>query len=159
MNTDEAVRKELLNYIEKPHTHGTFIQLLKDFPEKLINEKPAGLPYSFWQMLEHIRISQYDMLDFLRNPNYKEMQWPKDYWPGNDQKATMKMWNDCIKKYEDDIEAFKKIIEDPKTDLFALIPHGTGQTIFKEVIQIIDHASYHLGEFLVMRRLAGEWKH
>ncbi len=71
----------------------------------------------------------------------------------------MKMWNDCIKKYEDDIEALKKIIEDPKTDLFALIPHGTGQTIFKEVIQIIDHASYHLGQFLVMRRLAGEWKH
>jgi uncharacterized damage-inducible protein DinB len=158
MKNDDSLRKELLNYLEKPHTHGTFANIVKDFPEKLINEKPAGLPYSFWQMLEHICISQFDMVNFIRNPNYKEMEWPKDYWPDDKEKATIKMWKECSKKYEEDIEALKKIIEDPKTDLFAPIPHGKGQTIFKEALQIIDHASYHLGEFLVMRRLAGAWR-
>jgi hypothetical protein len=158
MKNNDLLRNELLNYLEKPHTHGTFSHIIKDFPKKLMNEKPAGLPYSFWQMLEHIRISQFDMIDFIRNPNYKELEWPKDYWPGDNEKADTKMWNESVKKYHEDIEALKKIINDPKTDFFIPIPHGTGQTILKEVIQIIDHASYHLGQFLVMRRLAGEWE-
>ncbi len=158
MKNDEQLRKELLNYLEHPHTHATFVQIIKDFPVERINEKPVGLPYSFWQLLEHIRVSQWDMVDFLQNRDYKELEWPKDYWPGDSEKADGKMWNECVKKYEQDIETLKKIIEDPKTDLFAKIPHGTGQTIFKEVLQIIDHASYHLGQFIVLRRLAGEWK-
>ena len=158
MNNTEQLRKELLGYLEKPHTHGPLSHIVKDFPERLINEKPAGLPYSFWQMLEHIRISQFDMVDFIRNPNYKEMEWPKDYWPADSEKATMKMWNESVKKYNEDVDALRKIIEDPKTDFFAPIPHGSGQTIFREVIQIVDHASYHLGELLVMRRVAGDWK-
>lgn len=158
MKNDDSLRKELLGYFEKPHTHGSLRTYTKDFPEKLINEKPGGLPYSFWQMLEHIRISQFDMVDFIRNPNYKELQWPKDYWPPDSEKADGKMWNESIRKFEEDLEDLRKMIEDPKTDLFAPIPHGTGQTIFKEAIQIIDHASYHIGELLIMRRIAGDWK-
>lgn len=157
MKNTGFLRKELLSYIEKAHTHGTFADIVKDFPEKLMNEKPAGLPYSFWQMLEHIRISQFDMIDFLKNPDYKELEWPKDYWPPESEKATAEMWNESVKQYAEDIEKLRKIIEDPETDFFAPIPHGTGQTILKEVLQIIDHASYHLGQLLVMRRLVGEW--
>lgn len=158
MQNDKLLRKELISYVEHPHTHMTFADAVKNFPEKLMNEKPHGLPYTFWQLLEHIRISQIDMIDFLQNANYKELSWPKDYWPDGDQKATAKMWNDAVKQYEKDIEKLKKIIEDPKTDLHAPIPHGQGQTIFREVLQIIDHASYHMGQFIVMRRLIGEWK-
>lgn len=155
MDTENSLRKELLNYLERPHTHGTLTDIVKDFPENLINERPGNLPYSFWQMLEHIRISQFDMVDFIRNPNYKELQWPKDYWPA--EEANPKMWNEAIEKFQNDIDALKKIVEDPKTDLFAPIPHGTGQTIFREVMQIVDHNSYHFGQFIAMRRLAKAW--
>jgi uncharacterized damage-inducible protein DinB len=158
MNNDQALRKALIDYLEHPHTHAPFMDAVKNFPEKLMNEKPNNLPYSFWQLLEHIRISQFDMIDFMHNPDYKEMEWPKDYWPTDSQKATAKMWNESVKKYEKDIETLKKIIEDPKLDMLAPIPHGQGQTILREVLQIIDHASYHIGEFIVMRRLTGEWK-
>ena len=158
MKYTDSLRRELLNYLEKPYTHGTFKDIVENFPENLINENPAGLPYTFWQMLEHIRISQLDMIDFIRNPDYKELQWPKDYWPADDQKATAKMWYESVKKYYEDIETLKKIISDPDTDFFVPLPHGSGQTIFREVVQIIDHASYHLGQFIVMRRLADAWK-
>ena len=87
MKNNDLLRNELLNYLEGRHTHASLAEIVKDFPEKLMNEKPAGLPYSFWQMLEHIRISQFDMIDFIRNPNYKELEWPKDYWPADDEKA------------------------------------------------------------------------
>lgn len=158
MDKDNLLRNELVNYLEHPHTHGTLPDAVKNFPEKLMNEKPPNIPYSFWQLLEHIRVSQFDMVDFIRNPDYKEMKWPADYWPDDKQKATKKMWDDAVKKYEDDIQALKKIIEDPKTDLFAPIPHGTGQTILREALQIIDHAGYHIGQFIAMRRMVGEWK-
>ncbi len=158
MKNNDLLRNELLNYLEGRHTHAPYAEIVKDFPEKLMNEKPAGLPYSFWQMLEHLRITQFDMVDFIRNPNYKELEWPKDYWPADDEKATRKMWNESVRKFEEDLNALRKIVKDPKTDFFAPIPHGTGQTIMKEVLQIIEHAGYHLGQFLVMRRLAGEWK-
>ena len=154
---NENLRKELIQYFERPHTHALFANAVKNFPEKLMNEKPPNLPYNFWQMLEHIRISQWDMIDFIRNPDYKEMKWPADYWPGDNEKATAKMWNDAVKKFDKDLADLKKIIEDPKTDLFAPIPHGNGQSIFREALQIIDHASYHMGQLIVMRRMVGEW--
>lgn len=158
MNNDQTLRKALIGYLEHPHTHASFVDAVKNFPEKMMNEKPMGLPYSFWQMLEHIRISQFDMVDFMHNPGYKEMEWPKDYWPADSEKADAKMWNDAVKKYEKDYDALIKILRDPKFDILSTIPHGQGQTILREVLQIIDHNSYHLGQFIVMRRLAGEWK-
>jgi len=158
MENENKLRQELIHYLERPHTHAVLADAVKDFPDKLMNEKPLNIPYSFWQMLEHIRISQWDMIDFIRNPNYKEIEWPKDYWPDDNEKATAKMWNDAVKKFEQDLADLKKIIEDPKTDLFAPIPHGSGQTIFREALQIIDHASYHMGQLIVMRRMVGEWK-
>ncbi len=158
MDKNNLLRKELISYLERPHTHALLNDAIKNFPEKLINKKPPNIPYSFWQMLEHIRISQWDMIDFIQNPNYKELQWPKEYWPDENEKATKKMWDDCVKKFENDIITLRKIIENPETDLFAPIPHGTGQTIFREALQVIDHASYHMGQLIVMRRMVGEWK-
>ena len=158
MENNDLLRKELLNYLEGRHTHAPYTEIVKEFPEKLMNVKPGDLPYSFWQMLEHLRRTQFDMIDFIINPNYVEPEWPKDYWPADNEKATRKMWNESVRKFEEDLNVLRKIIEDPKTDFFAPIPHGTGQTILKEFFQIVDHAGYHLGQFLVMRRLAGEWK-
>ncbi|MCI0449909.1 MAG: DinB family protein [Chlorobi bacterium] len=152
------LREQLLGYIDQPHTHGSLMDAVKGLPEKYINEKPEGLPYSFWGMLEHIRLSQFDMIDFMQNPAYKELEWPKDYWPDESEKATRKMWDEAISMFQKDTETLKKIINDPEVDLFAKIPHGSGQTIFREVMQIIDHNSYHIGQLIVMRRMIGEWK-
>lgn len=152
------IREAILDYINKPHTHSSLIEAAKGLPEKFINERPGGLPYTFWQMLEHIRISQWDMVDFMVNPGYKEMEWPKEYWPGDNEKATKKMWDESVAKFEKDYENLIKIVKDQKNDLFSKIPHGTGQTIFREVMQIIDHNSYHIGQFIVMRRLVNQWK-
>src|SRR4030095_5235924 len=151
-------RQALLDYLNKPHTHASLMEAAKDFPEKFMNEKPAGLPYTFWGMLEHIRITQWDMVDFMRNPDYKEMDWPADYWPKENEKATKKMWDESVAKFEKDYENLIKIVEDNSNDLFTKIPHGTGQTIMREVLQIIDHNSYHIGQFIVMRRLINAWK-
>ena len=152
------LREHLLDYLNNPHTHGSLLDAARDFPQQFINVKPEGLPYSFWGMLEHIRISQFDMIDFMQNSNYKELKWPKDYWPDPSVKATKKMWDESISMFEKDLETLKKIIENPVVDLFAVIPHGSGQTMFREVMQIIDHNSYHIGQLIVMRRIINQWK-
>lgn len=158
MDSDTAIRAELINYLENQHTHRSLQDAAADFPEELMNVKPEVVPYTFWQMLEHIRITQYDMLDFIRNKDYKELQWPKDYWPDPGQKATKMMWDESVSKYEKDIDDLKKILKDEKNIITERIPLGTGQTILREVLQIIDHASYHIGQFILMRRLVDNWK-
>ena len=155
---NKQIREVLINYLNDPHTHASLLDAAKELPEDYINNKPAGLEYSFWQMLEHIRICQWDMLDFMLNAGYKEMEWPKDYWPPSSQKATLKMWNDSLKRFEEDYESLKTIVNEKSHDLLSKIPHGSGQTIFRELLQIIDHNSYHIGQLVMMRKLVGEWK-
>lgn len=156
MNTGKILREALINYLDNPHTHASVLDALKDFPEKFINEKPAGLEYSFWDMFEHIRICQWDMLDFMTNPGYREMQWPKEYWPS--EKGSKKLWDESVKKFIEDEKKLRDIIQDESFDLMAKIPHGSGQTGFREALQIIDHNSYHTGQFVMMRKMIGEWK-
>lgn len=150
------LQMELANYLLQGHAHAPLQAAVKDFPEKLMNKKAAGLPYTAWQLLEHIRISQWDMIDFCVNKNYKELEWPKDYWPKKN--ANKKMWAASLKQYQKDLAVMVKLVKNPKTDLFAKIPWGSGQTIFKEALQIIDHNAYHTGEIILLRRVFGAWK-
>jgi uncharacterized damage-inducible protein DinB len=158
MNAINDLQKQIVDFLENQNTHRTLQDAAGDLPEELMNIQPEKIPYTFWQLLEHIRISQYDMIDFIRNPNYKEMEWPKEYWPDKNQKATKKLWDESIKQYEDDLEALKKIVKDNEPDILVAIPHGQGQTTLREIMQIIDHASYHIGEFILMRRICNAWK-
>ena len=158
MSTEESLRKELAEYIENERTHIDFFKALSDLPEKLINKKPRGVPYTFWGLLEHVRIAQHDMVEFVHTADYPKLDWPKDYWPSPKTKATRAMWKQSLAAMQKDLDILKKIIRDPSVDLFKPIPWGQGQTIFREAIQIVDHASYHLGEFVLMRRLEGNWK-
>ncbi len=151
------LRTELINYLNSSFTHISIYDAVKGLPENLINSKPINVPYSFWQLLEHIRISQFDMIDFIRNPGYKELEWPKDYWPSSDKIATKEMWDGSISQIKRDLNTLENIINNPLTDLFAPIPNGQGQSIFKEVLQIIDHAAYHTGIFILMRRAMNTW--
>ncbi len=153
----EKLREELLRYFEKPNTHVSVLEAVTDFPESHMNKKPGSVPYTFWHLLEHIRISQRDMLDFMRSAEYKQLEWPKDFWPPQDSEATPNLWKASLVAYAKDLDTVKRIIQDPQTDFFAPIPRGTGQTAFRELLQILDHTAYHTGEFVLMRREMDIW--
>jgi len=133
-------------------------KVIADFPAKLRGEVPKGLPHSAWMLLEHMRLAQWDILDFSRNPKYKELMWPNDYWPKNPAPPSEAAWDKSVKSFHDDLGAMKTLVNDPKTDLFAKIPWGDGQTILREAMLVADHNSHHLGQLIDVRRLLGAWK-
>jgi len=157
MKDDSQLRNELINYLNGSFTHKNIFDAAMGIPDNLINSKPDNVPYSFWQLLEHIRISQLDMIDFIRNSDYKELEWPKDYWPAPDKNATKSMWDDSLSQIKRDLKSLENIIKNPETNLLAPIPHGKGQTIFKEVLQVVDHLAYHTGILILMRRALNNW--
>jgi uncharacterized damage-inducible protein DinB len=118
----------------------------------------GGLPYSLWELLEHMRIAQWDILEFSRDAKHASPDWPAGYWPASPGPANAKDWEKSLKEFARDLEAMKKLVANPKTDIFARIPHGTGQTILREALLVADHNSYHLGQVLTVRRLLGIWK-
>ncbi len=157
MNADQKLRKALAYFLEHPHTHISLEDAVRDFPPAFINKKPKGVPYSFWELLRHIRFTQRDIVDFLKNPDYKEPQWPKGYWPESGAKATQAAWNKTIREFKKDFLTLKKTVKNLKNDLLAPVP-ATGGQIFRGAMQIVDHTSYHIGEFILMRRAMGIWK-
>ena len=180
MNTDKFTRDELVFHLFKGNAHMTFEEAVSDFPVKKMNELFTNGDYTFWHLLEHIRRTQNDILDFITNPDYKEREWPRDYWPariatparsaastadwqsvaggpGKNEKATKKDWDETISAFLKDRKKLQQLVENPKTDLYKKIPHGTGQTIFREIIVIVDHTAYHLGEFAIMRQALNAW--
>ena len=158
MNTDQSLRKHLIELLDGGHAHANFDQVINDFPQNLRGEIPKGLPHSAWMLLEHMRIAQWDILDFSRNPKYKEMRWPDDYWPKASAPPDGRAWEQSVKLFRDDLDAMKKLVTDPKTDLFAKLEWGSGQTILREAMLVADHNSHHLGQLIDVRRLLGIWK-
>jgi DinB family protein len=158
MNSEQSLRKHLIELLEGGHAYATFDQILADFPEKQRGKIPKGLSHSAWMLLEHLRIAQWDILDFSRNPKYKSMKWPDDYWPKTPAPPNASAWDKSVKAFNEDLCAMKELVEDPKTDLFAKIPWGDGQTILREAMLIADHNAHHLGQVIDVRRLLGIWK-
>jgi len=158
MNHDAELRKHLLELLDGGHAHATFDNVIADFPAKLRGEVPNGLPHSGWMLLEHLRLAQWDILDFSRNPKYKAMKWPEDYWPKTQAPADNAAWDKSVKSFRDDLDAMKKLVSDSKTDLFSRIPWGEGQTILREALLVSAHNSHHLGQLIDVRRLLGIWK-
>jgi hypothetical protein len=158
MDNDQALRKHLLELLDGAHAHASFDKVIGNFPAKLRGEIPKGLPHSAWMLLEHIRVAQWDILDFSRNPKYKEMKWPDDYWPKSPAPPSEAAWDKSVKSFHDDLAAMKKLVEDPKTDLLAKISWGDGQTLLREAMLVADHNSHHLGQLIDVRRLLGAWK-
>jgi hypothetical protein len=139
-------------------SHVGFDKAVADMREDLRGKQPAGLPYSPWQLLEHLRRAQRDILEFCRNPNYQELSWPDDYWPSSPAPPSPAAWDESIRQFREDREALQQLAVDPNIDLAAKIPHGKGQTYLRELILAADHAAYHIGQFVVVRRLLGDWK-
>ncbi len=158
MKPDEkALRDQLVSFLTGAHAHATVLDTVKDFPMDKINTKAPNSTYTPWRLLEHIRITQWDVLNFVQNPQYEEMKWPDEYWPKAGVKATPAMWKKTLADFKKDLNAFVTIVQNPKTDLYNKIPHGDGQTILREALLIIDHNSFHLGEFSILREVMKTW--
>jgi DinB superfamily len=158
MNTDQSLRKHLLALLDGGHAHATFDQVISDFPAKFRGEIPKGLSHSAWMLLEHMRIAQLDILDFSRNPKYQALKWPAEYWPKSPGPVNALEWAKSVQTFHDDLDAMKKLVSDPKTDLFTKIPWGEGQTVLREAMLMADHNSHHLAQLIDVRRLLGIWK-
>ena len=152
-DNDKSLRAHLLSQLSEGNAHISFDDFVKDFSAKLCGKKIEGLPYTAWQVLEHMRIAQWDILEFCRDAKHVSPKWPKGYWPGQDDLGDEKLWKETAKKFRDDLKQMEALIKDPATDLFAEIPHGDGQTVLREALLVADHNAYHLGVLLAISRM------
>ena len=158
MVDDAALRDLLVRLLAWEDAHVGFESAVADLPPDARGTQPPGLPYSPWQLVEHLRLAQHDILEFCRNPNYREMKWPDDYWPRSATPPSARTWDDSIREYVEDRKALQQLASDPALDLNATIPHGSGQTYLREFLLAADHAAYHIGQLVAVRRLLGAWK-
>ena len=153
----KSVRELLLEQLEGKHAHVDFNQAVQGLTYKQAGIKVEGLPHTIWQLIEHIRISQWDIIDFSKNPDYEEMNWPDNYWPESPGPESKEQFEESIQAVRKGIEEMRDMIRNPENDLQDPFPHGSGQTLFREAILIIDHNSYHIGQIVQIRRLLGSW--
>ena len=146
-----ALREHLLYLIRGGGAHLSFDDLADEFPAELSGRKVDGLPYTAWQVLEHMRIAQWDILEFSKNKDHVSPDFPSGYWP--EQPGSQQQWKETVEKFRADQKAFEQLVADPESDLFRNIPHGEGQTILREALLVADHNAYHLGVLAVIRRL------
>jgi hypothetical protein len=158
MAESDPLRKHLLELLEGKSAHADFDSAVSDFPVARAGDKPDGAPYSAWQLLEQVRIAQWDILEFSRNPKHVSPKWPEGYWPKTESPPAKTAWNQSVRAFRADLKAMMKLVSDPASDLFARIPHGEGQTLLREALLVADHNSYHLGQLVLLRRLLGAWK-
>jgi hypothetical protein len=153
MTNSDPLRKQLLDLLRMEGAHVPFDSAVAGFPAALRGRKPNGAPHTAWQLLEHMRIAQEDILDFSRNPQYQEKRFPDDYWPAAGAPPDAAAWDRSIELFQSDLEEMKKLVADPKQDLSARIPHGEGQTLLREALLVADHNSYHLGQLMFLRKM------
>jgi len=157
MAEDAAIRDQLGRLLAWGDAHVTFDAAVDGVPVKLRGRRPASLPYSIWQIVEHLRIAQHDILDFCINPRYQEMEWPGDYWPRAAAPPSSAAWSGSLRRFRRDRQALQALAADPTIDLGAPIPHGSGQTYLRELVLVADHGAYHVGQIVLVRRLLGIW--
>lgn len=157
MPDNPALRQELAHALDWQEAHASFDAAVANFPPSLRGRIPAGLPYSAWQLVEHLRRTQADILEFCIAPHYEDKAWPKDYWPEAPGPATATAWDESIARVRQDRAALASMTTDAKTDLAGRVPNGDGQTFLREILLVIDHTAYHVGELIVLRRLLGAW--
>ena len=150
---DASLRKHLLYLLRGGGAHLSFDDLVNSFPPDLCNRRVDGLPYTPWQVLEHMRIAQWDILEFSRDANHVSPEFPKGYWPRSEESGTPELWQKTVEEFRKDLKQMEAFLEDESTDLHAKLPHGDGQTVLREALLIADHNAYHLGVLAVMSRI------
>jgi uncharacterized damage-inducible protein DinB len=154
---DEELRRFLAKTLDWQEAHARFDSAIADLDPPLRGERPTGTPHSVWELVEHIRLAQRDILDFCRDEHYEAQSWPDDYWPRVAAPSSASAWEASIASYHEDLDALKSLVMDPTFDLFAAVPWGSGQTNIREVVLVLDHTAYHIGQIVLVRRLLGAW--
>lgn len=155
MSQTDIVREHVLTLLTGREAHADFAETVAGFPAQLRGTKAGGSPHTGWQLLEHLRIGQWDILEFIRDPRHVSPKWPEGYWPESDQPPSAAAWDQSVARFIADAEAIKKLIADPAADLTAPLPHGTGQTLLREALVVADHNAYHLGQLFFLKKMLG----
>lgn len=158
MNTNnEAVMEQLIALITQGNAHATFEKAVDGIPFDLVGAKPDNCPYSIWQLTEHIRIAQHDILEFSIGENYKTLRWPHDYWPAETAPAEQQVWQKCLEQIRNDRDEFISLLTRDDADLYKPFAYGEGQNLLREALLIADHNSYHTGQIILVRKLLHDW--
>ena len=157
MANDSSLRKHLLDLLGAGQAHVAFEAAVRNVPVALRGKRPKGTEHSPWEILEHMRIAQWDILEFSRDSKHVSPPWPAGYWPKTKAPPNAKAWSQSVRAFLADLESMRKLVAEESTDLFAAIPHGDGQTILREALLVAAHNSYHIGEMVLVRRLLGAW--
>ena len=155
---DGILREQLIELLHSGHAHAAFDAVVKGFPLQLAGVRPPNAPHSAWELLEHMRIAQNDILRFSQSADHVSPKWPEGYWPSGPAPASQKEWDDSVRSFRDDLAEVEPMLRDPAQDLFRPFPWGDGQTLLREVLLLADHNSHHLGQMLMVRRLMGAWE-
>ncbi|MCU1340070.1 MAG: transporter [Bryobacterales bacterium] len=158
MANSKPLREQLVKLLEGGQAHVTFEAAVKGIPAALRRKRPKGAEHSPWEIVEHMRIAQWDILEFSRDAKHVSPEWPTEYWPKTKEPPNDKAWTKSIRAFSADLEAMCKLVAADSTDLYAAIPHGDGQTILREALLLADHNAYHIGQLVLVRRLLGAWK-
>ena len=154
---EKQLREHLAKLLAGKQAHLDWKAAFAGVPPKLRGVRPAGALHSLWELLEHMRIAQWDILEFSRHAKHVSPDWPGGYWPVSPEPVGPRAWEKSLRTFSRDLQAMKKLAANPKTDLFTRIPHGSGQTILREALLVADHNAYHLGQFIIVRRALGAW--
>jgi len=157
-NPDKSLREHLAYLLKGGGAHTTFDDVIAKVPARLRGVKPKGLPHSPWMLLEHLRIAQWDILEFSRNPKHASPNWPEGYWPRAATPSSPGAWNRSVKSFRGDLKAMLALVASPRTDLHRELPWGNGQTVLREALLVADHNAYHLAQIVDVLRLQGAWR-
>jgi len=157
MIDEKALRAQLVKLLDFEEAHVGFDRAVKGIPPRMRGKVPSNGEHSLWELLEHLRIAQADILEFCRTAKYKEKKWPDDYWPASPAPRSASAWTKAIADYRRDRKAFQRLAANTRIDLLATIPHGTGQTYLREIVLAADHAAYHIGQIVTVRKQLGIW--
>ena len=157
-NHERVLRRHLLELLAGGSAHAKFEDAVKDLPAGLRGAKPEKFPHSPWMLLEHLRLAQWDILEFSRNAKHVSPKWPEGYWPKTEGPPNQTAWNKGVKDFRRDLKSMQELVANPKVDLFAPLPWGDGQTILREALLLADHNAYHVAQLVDVRRMLGSWK-
>ena len=152
-NNEKALRDHLAQVLDWDHAHIRFDDAVKEFPRELRGKRPAGGPHSPWELLEHLRLAQADILEFTRDSTYVSKKYPDDYWPSSEAPPTESAWDESVAAFRADLRAFLDLVADESIDLYARVPNGDGQTVLREILLTADHNAYHVGQLMMVRRI------
>ena len=150
--TDKSLRSHLVELLRGGEAHAVVENAICEFPAEMADSRVGAIPHTPWRLLEHMRIAQWDILEFCRNPRHVSPEFPKGYWPPEDSPPAAGAWDASVKTFCSDLLDMQRLVSDPEADLFAPIPHGEGQTLLREALLVADHNSYHLGQLMAIRR-------